>query len=297
MMPRVTDVLPASRFGTGKKLEVREEEGGKPRAVCAVEMVQAKGQPAKMAMPSEDGESSCRPALETTSSDMLQTRGAVAERQKDGGEKLSKAGLAVKANGRSGWDLDSEVERRPSEENPVVIKNWDRHPISYPIVPAGVRVREACREEAYGWPDGVMVGALQGSSPPGFNFKELTDEVLKEEAARHGPSKDDYGGWKGGQGPRVAGMALGTVGKEVEKVVGRDNQENMEEINEVGEPCWQSSCLARFSRCLGMPTEGFEGEILLLLKRMKERKLQKGNKGNLDGRKKRKWNPPNSKGN
>ena len=68
------------------------------------------------------------------------------------------------------------------------------------------------------------------------------------------------------------GMALGTVGKEVDKVVGWDNQEIMEERNEVGEQCWQSSCLARFSRCLGMPTEGFEGEILLLLKRMKERK-------------------------
>ncbi|RVW97150.1 hypothetical protein CK203_030078 [Vitis vinifera] len=32
-----------------------------------------------------------------------------------------------------------------------------------------------------------------------------------------------------------------------------------------------------------MPTEGFEGEILLLLKRMKERKFQKGKKGNQDG--------------
>ena len=80
-------------------------------------------------------------------------------------------------------------------------------------------------------------------------------------------------------------MALGTVGKEAEKVVGWDITE---ERNEVGEQCWQSSCLARFSRCLRMPTEGFEGEILLLLKRMKERKLQKGKKGNLAGRKKRK---------
>ena len=34
-----------------------------------------------------------------------------------------------------------------------------------------------------------------------------------------------------------------------------------------------------------MPTEGFEGEILILLKRMKERKDQKGK---LDGRKKKK---------
>ena len=37
-----------------------------------------------------------------------------------------------------------------------------------------------------------------------------------------------------------------------------------------------------------MPTEGFEREIMFLLKRMKEKKLQKGKKGKLDGRKKRK---------
>ena len=37
-----------------------------------------------------------------------------------------------------------------------------------------------------------------------------------------------------------------------------------------------------------MPTEGFEREILFLLKRMKERKFQKGKKEKLDGRKKRK---------
>ena len=122
MLPRVTDVIPASRFGTGKKLEVREEEGGKTRAGCAVEMVQAKGQLEKMAVPSEDGESSCRPALEATSSDMIQTRGAVAERQKDGGEYLQKDGPAIKANGRSGWVLDSEAEMRPNEEIPVAIK-------------------------------------------------------------------------------------------------------------------------------------------------------------------------------
>ena len=45
-------------------------------------------------------------------------------------------------------------------------------------------------------------------------------------------------------------------------------------MEEGGELSWQSSCLAKFSRCLGMPTKGFEGEILFLLKRMKERKSQ-----------------------
>ena len=68
----------------------------------------------------------------------------------------------------------------------------------------------------------------------------------------------------------------------------RVSQEDEEERGKEGDLCWQSSyssSLAKFSRYLGMPTEGFEGEILFLLKRMKERKIQKGN---LDGRKRRK---------
>ncbi|RVW31827.1 putative ribonuclease H protein [Vitis vinifera] len=60
----------------------------------------------------------------------------------------------------------------------------------------------------------------------------------------------------------------------------RVSQEDEEERGKEGDLCWQSSSLAKFSRYLGMPTEGFEGEILFLLKRMKERKLQKGK---LDG--------------
>ena len=79
--------------------------------------------------------------------------------------------------------------------------------------------------------------------------------------------------------------ANGVVEEVIEDVLKRVIQEVVEERDEVGEPCWHSSCLAKFSRCLGMPTEGFEGEILFLLKRMKERKLQKGK---LDGRKRKK---------
>ena len=86
---------------------------------------------------------------------------------------------------------------------------------------------------------------------------------------------------------RSSGLADGTIEEGTEDVLERDTQESMEEGNEMGESCWQSSCLAKFSRCLGMPTEGFEGEILFLLKRMKEMKFQKGKKGKLDGRKKR----------
>ena len=64
----------------------------------------------------------------------------------------------------------------------------------------------------------------------------------------------------------------------------------MEERDGAGDPSWYSSCLVKFIRCLGMLTEGFEGEILILLKIMRERKLQKGK---LDGRKRKKLESSN----
>ena len=42
---------------------------------------------------------------------------------------------------------------------------------------------------------------------------------------------------------------------------------------------WNSSYLAKFNRCIGMPMEGFEEEILFLLRRMKGRIDQKGQDG------------------
>ena len=35
---------------------------------------------------------------------------------------------------------------------------------------------------------------------------------------------------------------------------------------------WSYSCLENFCHCLGMPTEEFEGKILKLLDRMRERR-------------------------
>ena len=73
----------------------------------------------------------------------------------------------------------------------------------------------------------------------------------------------------------LAGRESRTFEEVSEGVLERVSQEDEEERDEEGELCWHSSSLAKFSRYLGMPTEGFEEEILFLLKRMKERKLQK----------------------
>ena len=82
-----------------------------------------------------------------------------------------------------------------------------------------------------------------------------------------------------------ASREVGAFGEKTEGDTNRTIHEDMEEREEEEEPCWQSSSLAKFSRYIGMPTEGFEGEILFLLKRMKERKIQKGQ---MDGRKSKK---------
>ena len=39
---------------------------------------------------------------------------------------------------------------------------------------------------------------------------------------------------------------------------------------------WMNGSFVKLYHCLGMPTEGFEGEILLLLRKMEERKNIKG---------------------
>ena len=84
----------------------------------------------------------------------------------------------------------------------------------------------------------------------------------------------------------VSGLANERTEEGTKVVLDRAPQEMMEEGDEGGGLSWQSSCLAKFSRCLGMPTEGFERESLFLLRRMKERKIRKGK---LEGRKKRKF--------
>ena len=43
------------------------------------------------------------------------------------------------------------------------------------------------------------------------------------------------------------GLANGTIEERMEDVLEKDTQESMEEENEMGEPCWQSNCLAKFS--------------------------------------------------
>ena len=100
----------------------------------------------------------------------------------------------------------------------------------------------------------------------GLNFKG-------GQASSFGPLKGDFGRWGGeAKGFGFSGKELGAVEEVIEVSSKRAIQEALEEGEEVGTLSWSSSCLAKFSCCIGMLTEGFKGEILTLLKRMKERK-------------------------
>ena len=82
-------------------------------------------------------------------------------------------------------------------------------------------------------------------------------------------------GVRGEQHPILGGGgAKAMVEKEfLDRVLGNRLEEDEEGV---AEP-WLNSSFVTFCRCLGMPSKGFEGEILLLLKMMKERKELKGN--------------------
>ena len=72
------------------------------------------------------------------------------------------------------------------------------------------------------------------------------------------------------------GLELGIVEEGGGVLMERDLVSGLlEEVGGVSD-YWSSSCLAKFSHFLGMLTKGFEGGILKLLKRMKERKGQRG---------------------
>ena len=71
-------------------------------------------------MPSEDCENLCRTDMEAPLSDLMSTRRVDTDKtkrwqQSDWGIN-SKAGLAAKAKGILGWDVELEVERRPIVE-------------------------------------------------------------------------------------------------------------------------------------------------------------------------------------
>ena len=73
--------------------------------------------------------------------------------------------------------------------------------------------------------------------------------------------------WDSGDVERGNGLALVPVGEDFTSLFEKRSASHIEEGG--SEEGWSSSSLVRFSRCLGMPTEGFKEEILYFLRRMK----------------------------
>ncbi|RVW64230.1 hypothetical protein CK203_046327 [Vitis vinifera] len=161
-----------------------------------------------------------------------------------------------------------------------------------------------------------MIGSQLGSPSPAVNLTECTNEALLEEASstqinllvlclflgkreislsstpsgRDGESVAMVGVFiQSSSSDEVGEQEAGVFGKKSEGVRDRTIHEDMEEREEEEEPCWQSSSLAKFSRYIGMPTEGFEGEILGIWPNIEERKGEfLGGVGDMKGL----WNGP-----
>ncbi|RVW81134.1 Nicastrin [Vitis vinifera] len=127
---------------------------------------------------------------------------------------------------------------------------------------------------------------------------KFTDEALMEEASRGVGGDFQWSGKGDGQIPlcvvrigvfsalggwsesswgsvdivSVNELALVPVGSEFASPIEKRIDCHLEEGR-------SSNCLTKFSRCLGLPMEGFEKEILYLLRRMKGRIDQKGKEG------------------
>ncbi|RVW88495.1 hypothetical protein CK203_043836 [Vitis vinifera] len=83
--------------------------------------------------------------------------------------------------------------------------------------------------------------------------------------------------WDSGDAEKVNGLALVPVGSDFTSPFEKRSVCHLEKGG--CDEGWSSSNLTMFSHCLGMPTEGFEEEILYFLRRMKGRIEQKVRKG------------------
>ncbi|RVX08890.1 hypothetical protein CK203_011084 [Vitis vinifera] len=128
---------------------------------------------------------------------------------------------------------------------------------------------------------GVSVMGIEGAS----NGSVGSTEEARSRVPLHDELIEDFSAHKGQNKPLWASLGAAS-GSKLAIVPYRSGfesplAERMALQLEEGErdEGWSSSCLVKFSRCLGMPTEGFEEEILYLLRRMKGRIEQKSQNG------------------
>ena len=129
-------------------------------------------------------------------------------------------------------------------------------------------------------PVGVVMG-MEGNSSGLFRGTEGTRSrvPLREEMSEIFSAREwwNLAPWAAGGNASGFELAIVPFGLGLESPLAEMMTLHLEEGKR--EEDWSSSCLAKFSHCLGMPTEGFEEEILYLLSRMERRIEQKSKKG------------------
>ncbi|RVW96161.1 hypothetical protein CK203_037782 [Vitis vinifera] len=196
--------------------------------------------------------------------------------------------------------MELDVERRPSGSKEGQISGVLKDPLEVDRTmsvlegPAlvgrssakalnGARAHRGLPDIDCGKPDGDDFGFQMGSSPPAPNHAKIIDEALMEEASKYigrdGVIVITDGGSEWGCVSEAVGVAvLGPL-----RVILADRREAevsglSGKANGAIEEVIRGYFRKGYTR--GMLMEGFEGEILILLKIMRERKLQKGK---LDG--------------
>ena len=111
---------------------------------------------------------------------------------------------------------------------------------------------------------------LFGSTEGARSRVPLRNELMEDFSVREGRNKSPLAVLGGAS---VSELAIIPFGSGFESPLAERMALQMEELER--DEGWCSNCLAKFSRCQGMPTEGFEEEILYLLRRMKGRIEQK----------------------
>ena len=182
--------------------------------------------------------------------------------------------LAVGEIGVEGASLD-----RLKLTDEALLDEASRYPFHHKLSLLSLGLEASSPSSPFLGPVGIVM-RMEGTSSGLFEAAEgarsrvpLREEMLEVFSAKG----RILAPWAAGGGASGSELAIVPFGLGLESPLAERMALHLEEGER--EEGWSSSCLAKFSRCLGMLTEGFEEEILYLLRRMEGRIEQKSKEG------------------
>ncbi|RVW76027.1 hypothetical protein CK203_055303 [Vitis vinifera] len=174
---------------------------------------------------------------------------------KEGGLRGLGQGVAQMGGGKTGADeaLLEEVSRYSLPENCSLLSFGDRGLLSSSSSFCGEKNEDVMAVRDLVALEGPYVVNEEGRADP--------LRIIEVDGREREISFDMEKNIKGSKGGEMTVEVTGRVSEE-------DNRSVL--------GSWMNGDFINLCKCLGMPTEGFEGEILLLLRRMEERKIFKG---------------------